>query len=114
MAKLPKPSKLLMDGFVALKGRHNDHSLIVKQDDGQYSACALGLIYIGTGVSAESLHKGGINTSKLNEQLFDSWIAVNPVTEIEGSIDSVIVDLNDRQKWSPVQISNWLRDALGL
>jgi hypothetical protein len=115
MAHLPKPSKLLMDGFVKLKGRHNDHSLIEKGYDGEYSACALGLIYIGTGVSPEALAKGDIDTTALNKQLFDSWIAVNPVTGDDANpIDTVIVDLNDNQKWSPTQVSNWLRESLGL
>jgi hypothetical protein len=114
MANLPKPSKLLIDGFIKLQGRHNDHRLIDKEPDGSYSACALGLIYVGTGIDPESLYKGTTDTSALERQLFDGWKAFNPITGSESSISDTIVTLNDHHKWSPVQISNWLRDALGL
>lgn len=37
-----------------------------------------------------------------------NWKAINPVDKHEAPINSIIIDLNDRFKWSREQIADWL------
>jgi hypothetical protein len=49
-----------------------------------------------------------LGVSGLAREVCGGMVAKNPVTGKEGSIENIIIHLNDHEKWSREQIADWL------